>query len=128
MLADHNTAAAPAITPRAATAQGVRLGREAAPLLKLDGAAAVEEPLPELAAAAPVLLAAADPELETVTPKPVDVPAAVPDAPVLEVAGTVRVAEPLAEALADPEVEAVDDWLEDSGGPWMVKLGVSSNT
>lgn len=145
-LTDHNAAAAPATTPKAATAQGARLGREAAPLLKFDGAAPAEELLPE-AAAAPVLLAAADPELETVTPKPVDVPAAVPDAPVLDVAGTVRVAEPLlyyrseqnnvsgqdaactyAEALADPEVEAADEWLEESGGPWIVKLGVSSNT
>lgn len=92
-------------------------------MLKLDGAAEVEEPLPELAAAAPVLLAA-DPEFETVTPKPVDEPTADPEAPDLVVADTVRVVDALEEALA--EVESADDWLEDVGGPWMVKPGVSS--
>lgn len=63
-------------------------------MLKFDGVAAAEEPLPELAATAPVLLAA-DPEFERVTPKPVDEPAAVPEAPAFEVADTVRVADPL---------------------------------
>ena len=62
-------------------------------MLKLDGVAAADDPLPELAAAAPVLLAA-DPEFETVTPKPEAVPAALPEAVVFE-AETVRVPDAL---------------------------------
>ncbi len=70
-------------------------------MLKLDGAAEVEEPLPELAAAAPVLLAA-DPEFETVTPKPVDEPTADPEAPDLVVADTVRVVDALLYCQSEP--------------------------
>ena len=62
-------------------------------MLKPDCAPAVEEPLPVLAGAAPVLTAE-DAGLERVTPRPADEPAAVPEAPILEVPCKAIVADP----------------------------------
>ena len=106
-------------------------------MLKPDCVAAVEEPLPVLAGAAPVLMAE-DAEFERVTPKPADEPAAVPEAPIFEVTGKASVADPLLHCESEQpkervgkgcthaEVEAADEGLEMTGGPWMVKLGVWS--
>ncbi len=85
--------AAPATTPRAASARGATRGRAAAPLLKLDGAAEPleEEEDPE---ALEVPVAAGD-VLETVTPNPL--------VELRPVAETVRVDEPLCRGVELPE-------------------------
>ena len=106
-------------------------------MLKPDCAPAVEEPLPVLAGAAPVLTAE-DAGLERVTPRPADEPAAVPEAPTFEVPCKASVADPrlhceseqpterVGKGCTHAEVEAEDEALETTGGPWMVKLGVWS--